>query len=207
MLSKRYKSTEVDCGTWLHVPSGTPWSTSSDTHQVVEKKLNVCPFDYTVVAGSGKVGPVNQVNHTSESWVAVVTLTDRPKSVRKPLCNQTFFVALSLLILCPFDISVGEGAFVIGLSQISSFFSWYTIIIITIYVCVPHFNDLSALVGCWSSVSIRRIIYKFLNACPFDYTAIAVSGKVERSETGLTTPVGWLLLFQLTILSRSAIVV
>ena len=36
MLSKRYKSTEVDCITWLHVPSGTPWSTSSDTHQVVE---------------------------------------------------------------------------------------------------------------------------------------------------------------------------
>ena len=36
MLSKRYKSTEVDCRTWLHVPSGTPWSTSTDTHQVVE---------------------------------------------------------------------------------------------------------------------------------------------------------------------------
>ena len=47
--------------------------------------------------------------------------------------------------------------------------------------CVPHFYDLSALVGCWSSVSIRRIIYKFLNVCPFDYTAVAVSGKVERS--------------------------
>ena len=30
MLSKRYKSTEVDCRTWLHVPSGTPWSTSSE---------------------------------------------------------------------------------------------------------------------------------------------------------------------------------
>ena len=38
MLSKRYKSTEVDCITWLHVPSGTPWSSSSDTHQVVEIK-------------------------------------------------------------------------------------------------------------------------------------------------------------------------
>ena len=25
----------------------------------------VCPFHYTAVAGSGKVGPVNQVNHTS----------------------------------------------------------------------------------------------------------------------------------------------
>ena len=30
-------------------------------------------------------------------------------------------------------------------------------------------------------VSIRRIIYKILNVCPFDYTAVAVSGKVERS--------------------------
>ena len=33
---KRYESTEVDRRTWLHVPSGTLWSTSSDTHQVVE---------------------------------------------------------------------------------------------------------------------------------------------------------------------------
>ena len=33
---KRYESNEVDRRTWLHVPSGTPWSTSSDTHQVVE---------------------------------------------------------------------------------------------------------------------------------------------------------------------------
>ena len=78
---------------------------------------------------------------------------------------------------------------------------------ITIYVCVPHFYDLSVLVGCWSSVSIRRIIYKFLNVCPFDYTAVAVSGKVERSKTGLTTPVGLLLLLHLTVLGRSAIVV
>ena len=36
MLSKRYESTVVNRRTWLHVPSGTPWSTSSDTHQVVE---------------------------------------------------------------------------------------------------------------------------------------------------------------------------
>ena len=70
-----------------------------------------------------------------------------------------------------------------------------------------HPMDFSALVGCWFSVSIRKIIYKFLNVCPFDYTAVAVSGKVERSLTGLTTPVGWLSLTQLTVLSRSAIVV
>ena len=47
--------------------------------------LNVCPFDYMVVAGSGKVGPVN---HTS--WVAVVTPTDRPKSVRSRCVIELF---------------------------------------------------------------------------------------------------------------------
>ena len=49
------------------------------------------------------------------------------------------------------------------------------------YIRVTHFYDLSALVGCWSSVYIRRIIYKFLNVCPFDNTAVAVSGKVMRT--------------------------
>ena len=36
MLLKRYESTKVDSRTWLHVPSRTHWSTSSDTRQVVE---------------------------------------------------------------------------------------------------------------------------------------------------------------------------
>ena len=39
----------------------------------------------------------------------------------------------------------------------------------------------SILLGCWCLVFTRRIINKFLNVCPFDYTAVAVSGKVERS--------------------------
>ena len=53
-----------------------------------------------------------------------------------------------------------------------------TYLYITIHVCVLHFDDLSTLVGCWSSVYLRRIIYKFLNVCPFDNMAFAVSGKV-----------------------------
>ena len=82
------------------------------------------------------------------------------------------------------------------------------ILFIVVFFGVSHFYYLSALVGCWSSVFIRRIIYNFLNVCfPFDYTAIAVSVKVERSQAGLTIPVGWLLFLQLTVLSRSAIVV
>ena len=68
----------------------------------------------------GKVGPVNQVNHTS--WVAVVTPTDHPKSVRNR-CVIELFCGVFVLSLYPFDISVDVGAFVIGLSQISSFFS------------------------------------------------------------------------------------
>ena len=56
----------------------------------------------------------------------------------------------------------------------------YTIILL--YLLVYHiFMTFSALVGCWSSVSMERIIYKFLNVCPFDYPAIAFSEKVNRS--------------------------
>ena len=36
MLSKHYECTEADRRTWLHVPSGTPFSTSSDIYQVVK---------------------------------------------------------------------------------------------------------------------------------------------------------------------------
>ena len=53
----------------------------------IYKFLNVCPFDYTAVAGSGKVGPVKQVN---ASWVAVVIPTDRPKSVRNRCVIEHF---------------------------------------------------------------------------------------------------------------------
>ena len=42
---------------------------------------------------------------------------------------------------------------------------------------------------------------------PFDYTAFVFNGKAGIPQTGLTTRVGWLLLLQLTVLSRSAIVV
>ena len=47
MLSKRYKSTEVDRRTWLHVPMRTPWSTSSDTHIVVEIQKETFTKMYT----------------------------------------------------------------------------------------------------------------------------------------------------------------
>ena len=62
---------------------------------------------------------VNWFNHTS--GVTVVTPTDRPKSVRNRCVIEVFggvLYAVTLLL----DLSVGVGAFVIGL--ISSFCSY-----------------------------------------------------------------------------------
>ena len=59
----------------------------------------MCHFDYTAVAGSWKVGPVNQVNHTS--LVAVVTPTDRPKSVRNR-CKIELFCGVFCVVTLPF---------------------------------------------------------------------------------------------------------
>ena len=48
---------------------------------------------------SEKVGPVNLVNHTS--WVAVVTPTDRPKSVRN-CCFIELFCGVVCVVTLPF---------------------------------------------------------------------------------------------------------
>ena len=59
----------------------------------------MCPVDYTAVAGSGKVGPVNKVNHTS--WVTVVTPIDRPKSVGNR-CVIELFCDVVCVVTLPF---------------------------------------------------------------------------------------------------------
>ena len=62
--------------------------------------------------------PVNRFNHTN--WVAIVTPTDRPKSVSNR-CVIEVFGGVFVLSHCFLDFSVGVGAFVLRLSQISSF--------------------------------------------------------------------------------------
>ena len=54
----------------------------------------------------------------SEQWLIEIRMV-----ITIHLLNFPFFVALFVLLFYPFDISVGVGAFVIGLSQISFFFS------------------------------------------------------------------------------------
>ena len=59
------------------------------------------------------------------SGVTAVTLTNRPKSVRNR-CVIEVLVTFFVLSRWFMDFSVGVGALVIGLSQISAFFSYYT---------------------------------------------------------------------------------
>ena len=75
------------------------------------------------IVASGSV-PHAELNYD----ISVINgLNDRPKSVRNR-CVIELFVTLFVLSLCHFDISAGVGAYVIGLSQISSFFSSTTLL-------------------------------------------------------------------------------
>ena len=56
--------------------------------------------------------------------MAIVTPTDRPKSVRNR-CVIEVFCGVFVFSRCFLDFSVGIRAFVIGLSQISTFFTLY----------------------------------------------------------------------------------
>ena len=69
----------------------------------------------------GRLGTVNRFNHTS--WVTVVTPTDSLKSARNR-CVIEVFGGVFVLLSCYFEYSVVVGASVIGLSHISSFFSY-----------------------------------------------------------------------------------
>ena len=64
---------------------------------------------------------VNRFNHVHTSWVAIVAPAGRPKSFRNRFVIEVFG---GVFVLSHFlDFFVGVGAFVIGLSQISSFFT------------------------------------------------------------------------------------
>ena len=64
--------------------------------------------------------------------MAIVTPTDRPKSVRNR-CIVEVFGGVFMLSRCFLDFSVGVGAFVIGLSQMSSFLLEITVLHETTY--------------------------------------------------------------------------
>ena len=81
----------------------------------------MCVLLITRLCGSYECwDPVNRFNHTIR--VAIVAPTDRPKSVRNRYVIEVFGCVF-VLSRCFLNFSVGVGAFVIGRSQISSFFT------------------------------------------------------------------------------------
>ena len=51
-------------------------------------------------------------------------------------------------------------------------------------ICI-EFYDFSTWGGCWFVVYIRRFIYRFLDVCPFDYTAVAGIGLQPLCNVGV----------------------
>ena len=66
-------------------------------------------------------------------------------------------------------------------------YSLYIVLLYFIYhlcfTCID-FYEFSTWGGCWFVVYIRRFIYNFLNVCPFDYRAVAGSGKIGPVKPG-----------------------
>ena len=85
--------------------------------------------------------------------MAVVTPTERPKSVHNRCVNE-LFVALFVLSLCPFDISVSAGAIGIGLSQISSFLSQYNSTQLKSFVTGLYLISLAECIRIYAGVNI-----------------------------------------------------
>ena len=97
-------------------------------------------------------GPVNQVNHTS--WVAVVTPTDRPKSVRN-CCLIELFCSVVCVVTLPFwhfcwcrgfchrtgsDLLLFVWLIMcLGIYDLSEPFRGYSVLILVLSYCYPEF--------------------------------------------------------------------
>ena len=61
MLSKRYESTEVDRRTWLHMPSGTHWSISSDTYHLSRSLFLNLPTTWMLIWSKGSHYKIDKI--------------------------------------------------------------------------------------------------------------------------------------------------
>ena len=107
--------------------------------------------------------PVNWFNHTS--WVAIVTPTDRPKSVRNPCVIEVFGGVLCCHVA--FWILM---AFVIGLSRISSFFLKNSKELLE-HLKSPNFNHITSI----KSFNFSNIYSRFILV---DNIFVVFAGKI-----------------------------
>ena len=130
------------------------------------------------------------LKHFTPTNKAVGTIS---RAFFKPQRRQgPYLCRLWLLVGTPSAIRLKLVSRRAGHSLSSSNFTIYILIYNIYHLCCMciGFYGLSTWGGCWFAVYIMRFIYKLLNVCPFDYTAVTGScnvGPVNRS----TTPVGW----------------
>ena len=85
---------------WFLWPLRLVWLLVCCLHKEVYLQIFKCvSFWLNGCCGEWEGGPVNQVNHTS--WVAVVTPTDRPKSIRN-WCLIELFCGVVCVVTLPF---------------------------------------------------------------------------------------------------------
>ena len=139
--------------------------------------------------------PVNRLNHTS--WVAIVTPTDHPKSLRYWCVIEVYGGVFVLSCCFFFGFSVGVGAFVIGLSQISSFFSCtkystrhnFLEIDNTSYYCIFHLWRLWQF--CTKEAAILRLVWNSHVRFCFDQSAFFWNAFTSHgSRTAQFIPLG-----------------
>ena len=119
---------------------------------------------------------VNRFNHTT-----VLTPTDRPKLVRTR-CVIKVFGGVFCVVRLLFGSSVGVGAFVIGLSQITSFFSLFPInILVPFSGCRGEIEHLSVNQTTWKSLVVGYSLpvkWSIVNFC-----SVVLTEKTNMSET------------------------
>ena len=109
--------------------------------------------------------------------MAVVTATDRSMSVRNH-CVIEVFGCVFVLSLCFREFSVGIGAFVIGLSQISSFISilWKSILK---NEAIRHLNTTKELI--WLC-GLRSLAERSLIICTFFILSVALMSNSKENK-------------------------
>ena len=105
--------------------------------------------------------------------MAIVTPTDRPKSVRNRCVIEVFCVVF-VFSSCFVDCSVSVGAFVIRLSQISSFFTSFRRSLSSLHVFNPKNHKMNLIwckTFCWNALQ-NLLTYVFEEAKQTSLTSV-----------------------------------
>ena len=93
------------------------------------------------------------------------------------------------------------------MTRVAVVFMYFDILFLSPYRCLCTMFSWPLRFGWLLVLGLYKDDYvQILNVCTFDYTVFEISGKVEIPIPCLTSTFEWMSFLQLTVLSRSAIV-